>query len=176
MTCVLAGSAEMTETSNAADATTVLTARLSTALATAAASTAVGDAIIAVTETDAAATTSLIRVGSMPRVEASCSTYACWSNDSIVPPSVAWKRTRRTRAVLGKSGGKGGDAAGNADGIRQGGGEASGVANGGGGEGGGASGGGGWEGGSCVTRAVTCGWYAKVVDPPAATHRAYSPL
>ena len=56
MTCVLAGSAEMTETSNAADATTVLTARLSTALATAAASTAVGDAIIAVTETDAAAT------------------------------------------------------------------------------------------------------------------------
>ena len=50
------------------------------------------------------------------------------------------------------------------------------VANGGGGEGGGASGGGGWEGGSCVTRAVTCGWYAKVVDPPAATHRAYSPL
>eukprot|EP00964_Phaeocystis_antarctica_P039173 scaffold22406_cov58-Phaeocystis_antarctica.AAC.3 len=167
-TRVLAGSADMTETSNAADAATVSTARQLTASATAVASAAVGDSMIAVTETDAAATTSLMRAGSMPRMEASRSTYACWSKDSIVPPSVARKRTRRTRAVLGKSGGKGGGGDGCGGTGNEGDGEASGVADGSGGDGG-------REGGACVTRAVTCGWYAKAAEPPAAAQRAYSP-
>jgi len=105
---MLDDSAERIETPSDVEAVAGSVTRLSTALETKMASDVVEASMSAVTETDEAATNSLMREGSTRRAAARRSKYACWSNASTVLLSVARKRTRRTSTVLGSSGGRGG--------------------------------------------------------------------